>query len=121
MNSDEPLQEPSDLAHGRTIRAPPRNDATEEELVDEEWHALVEPRLNVLNTWAKLFGAEIERCGDRPCFAEDEQMSKSPRSAHWQLREDRRFARLQRAWEQDRLRDMEAKLERLGGGRQVRQ
>lgn len=78
-----PEKEPSDLAHGRTIRAPPRNDATEEELVDEEWHALV-----------------------------DEQMSKSPRSAHWQLREDRRFAGLQRAWEQDRLRDMEAKLER---------
>ena len=39
-------------------------------------------------------------------------MSRSPRSAHLQMREDRRQEQLQRAREKDRLKEMQAKLER---------
>lgn len=56
---------------------------TEDELVDAEWHSLV-----------------------------DMEMSRSPRSAHLQMREDRRQEQLQRAREKDRLKEMQAKLER---------
>ena len=40
------------------------------------------------------------------------EMSRSPRSAHLQMREDRRQEQLQRAREKDRLKEMQAKLER---------
>ena len=43
-------------------------------------------------------------------------MSKSPHAAHLQMREDRRFAQLQRAWEKDQLLEMQRKLERWGLG-----
>lgn len=56
---------------------------TEDELVDAEWHSLV-----------------------------DMELSRSPRSAHLQMREDRRQEQLQRAREKDRLKEMQAKLER---------
>lgn len=39
-------------------------------------------------------------------------MSRSPRSAHLQMCEDRRQEQLQRAREKDRLKEMQAKLER---------
>lgn len=56
---------------------------TEDELVDAEWHSLV-----------------------------DMEMSRSPRSAHLQMREERRQEQLHRAREKDRLKEMQAKLER---------
>ena len=42
----------------------------------------------------------------------DMEMSRSPRSAHLQMREERRQEQLHRAREKDRLKEMQAKLER---------
>lgn len=51
-----------------------------------------------------------------PSTPKDSEMSKSPHTAHLQMREDRRFAQLQRAWEKDQLLEMQRKLERWGAG-----
>lgn len=51
-----------------------------------------------------------------PSAPKDSEMSKSPHAAHLQMREDRRFAQLQRAWEKDQLLEMQRKLERWGAG-----
>lgn len=40
------------------------------------------------------------------------ELSKSPRSAHRALREDRRLLQLQRQWEKEKAKEMQIKLER---------
>jgi len=64
-------------------RATKETFVVDDDTVDAEWHSLV-----------------------------DSEMSKSPHAAHLQMREDRRFAQLQRAWEKDQLLEMQRKLER---------
>ncbi len=93
--------------------------------VDAEWHSLVvawfsRGRWSIRFTRHTPLGfstllAPFSECLV-PSTSEDSEMSKSPHAAHLQMREDRRFAQLQRAWEKDQLLEMQRKLERWGLG-----